>query len=605
MRPLLLLLALAACKKDGGTSRPAGGGEPTPAEAQAFVKQVDTDLRQVWYEEELAAWKHATDITDANEAALATKSADTMAYLSETIPKTSRFDGLEVDFDTRRQLDRLKLAAGLPAPNDPTKRERLAEVSSKLSGMYGKGEWCPPEGGEDACLDLGELEAIIGDTSKSPADRQLAWERWRTVSVPMAPLYAEFVELGNEGARELGFADMGALWRSTYDMEPDAFATEIDRLYAQVEPLYEQLHCHVRAELNAKYGDEVVPPGGPLPAHLTGNMWAQNWDLLYNDLAPYPDQPSLDVTAKLADWDAVKMTKAAESFFVSLGLDPLPETFWERSLLEDPGDRDVECHASAWDIGMRDDLRIKMCIKPDADSLYTLHHELGHNYYYHYYHTLPTLYQAGANDGFHEAIGDAVMLSITPGYLKQIGLLDEVSDSKEALINKQFQNALGAIAFLPFGRMIDQWRWDVFDGSVPPEQYNAHWWELREKFQGVAPPAPRPADAFDPGAKYHIPGNTPYMRYFLAQVLQYQFHRAMCESAGHTGPLHTCSIYGNEAAGERLKAMLAMGASKPWPDALEAGAGTRQMDASALVAYYGPLMDWLKEKNAGRECGWE
>lgn len=598
---VLLSLAMTACKKEAPL--PAAASEPTAEEARAFVAAVDADLRRVWFEEELAAWNHATDINDTNEAVLSQKSAATMAYLSEIIPKASRFDDLELDDDTRRQIDLLKLAAGLPAPDDGSKRERLAEVSTKLAGMYGKGEWCPEDGG--ACLGLGELSAQIGDTSLTPTERRTAWERWRAVSVPMKPLYADFVELGNEGARELGYADMGSLWRSSYDMEPDAFATEVDRLFAQVEPLYEQLHCHVRAELNEKYGDDVVPPKGPLPAHLTGNMWAQDWALLYNDLVPYPEQPSLDISDKLADWDAVKMTKTAESFFVSLGLDPLPESFWTNSMLEDPGDRDVECHASAWDVGMRDDLRIKMCIQPDADNLYTLHHELGHNYYYHYYYTLPTLYQQGAHDGFHEAIGDAIMLSVTPGYLEQIGLLDEVSDSREALINKQFQDALQAVAFLPFGRMIDQWRWDVFDGSVPPERYNEHWWELRRRFQGVAAPSDRPDDAFDPGAKYHIPGNTPYMRYFLAHILQYQFHAALCESAGHEGPLHTCSVYGNHEAGDRLKAMLAMGASKPWPEALEVGTGTREMDARALLTYYAPLMEWLREENAGRECGWQ
>ncbi len=602
MHTALLVLALVACKKDIGPSPSTDA--PTAEEARAFIERVNDELRRVWFEEELAAWNYATDITDAHEAALAEKSAATMAYLSDAIERAKRYDGLDLDEDTARQFQRLKLAAGLPAPNDPQKRARLADVAAKLAGMYGKGRWCPDEGEEGSCLDLGDLEAIIGDVDRSPEDRRLAWERWRTVSVPMKPLYAEFVELGNEGARELGYADMGALWRSTYDMDPDAFAAEVDRLYAQVAPLYEQLHCHVRAELHARYGDAIVPPTGPLPAHLTGNMWAQNWDLLYPTLTPYPDEPSLDITAKLQGWDPVKMTRTAEQFFVSLGLDPLPDSFWQNSMLEDPGDREVECHASAWDIGMRDDLRIKMCIQPDAENLYTLHHELGHNYYYHAYYTLPTLYQAGAHDGFHEAIGDAIMLSVTPSYLHDIGLLDEVSDSEEALINKQFQKALSAIAFLPFGRMIDQWRWDVFDGSVPPEDYNEHWWALRRKFQGVAPPGPRPDDAFDPGAKYHIPANTPYMRYFLAQILQYQIHAGLCEAAGHEGPLHTCSIYGNKAAGERLQRMLAMGASRPWPEALEAVAGTRQMDAGPLLAYYEPLRAWLAEQNRDRTCGW-
>ncbi|MCB9676148.1 MAG: M2 family metallopeptidase [Alphaproteobacteria bacterium] len=608
MRRSVLLLSLLAC---GGTPNPAGKDMPeasakTTEEADAFVKEVDAGLRKVWTDAESAQWTLATDITDDHEKAAAKADEATMAYMSEVIPQATDYDGVDASPETLRQIELLKRAAGLPAPSDPEKRARLAEVSNQLASMYGKGKWCPEGGTPDQCQDLAALEAIIGDVSLPPEKRQQAWERWRTVSVPMKPLYEEFVSLGNEGASELGFADMGLLWRSGYDMEPDAFAAEVDRLYAQVSPLYEQLHCHVRAELNEKYGESVVPAKGPIPAHLLGNMWAQDWDQLYPGLTPFPNEPSLDVTAQLEKqgYDSVKMAKTAESFFVSMGLDPLPQTFWERSMLDRPEGREVECHASAWDIGMQDDLRIKMCIQPTQEDLYTLHHELGHNYYFHYYHTLPVLFQSGANDGFHEAIGDAVMLSVTPTYLKSIGLLEEASTTDEAVVNQQLQNALGAIAFLPFGRMIDQWRWDVFAGDVQPDAYNAHWWKLRQQFQGIAPPAGRPADAFDPGAKYHIPGNTPYMRYFLAQILQYQLYRGMCEAAGHQGPLHTCSFYGSKEAGERLKNMLAMGASRPWPEALEAATGTRQMDGQALIEYYQPLMKWLEEQNADRECGW-
>ncbi|MEZ4318967.1 MAG: M2 family metallopeptidase [Myxococcota bacterium] len=604
----VLLLALVAC---GGnpTETPADPKMKTPstADAEAFVKEVDQGLREKWGTAELAQWTLATDITDEHEKAAAKADEATMAYMSEVIPKATDYDGVQAPADVLRQIELLKRAAGLPAPSDPTKRARLAEISNQLASMYGKGKWCPDgETSDEACLDLGELEKIIGDVTLPPAERQAAWERWRTVSIPMRPLYEEFAALGNEGSKELGFEDMGTLWRSGYDMEPEAFEKEVDRLYAQVKPLYEQLHCHVRASLHEKYGESVVPEKGPIPAHLLGNMWAQDWDGLYPEMTPFPNEPSLDVTAQLVaqKWDHIRMTKSAESFFVSMGLDPLPDTFWERSMLLDPGDREVECHASAWDIGMQDDLRIKMCIQPTQEDLYTLHHELGHNYYFHYYHTLPVLFQSGANDGFHEAIGDAIMLSVTPEYLKSIGLLEEASSTDEAVINKQLQNALGAIAFLPFGRMIDQWRWDVFEGSVPPAKYNEHWWKLRTEFQGIAPPAERPADAFDPGAKYHIPGNTPYMRYFLAQVLQYQLYRGMCEASGHDGPLHTCSFYGSKEAGDRLKKMLAMGASRPWPEALEAAAGTREMDASALIEYYQPLMGWLEKQNEGRQCGW-
>jgi peptidyl-dipeptidase A len=388
-------------------------------------------------------------------------------------------------------------------------------------------------------------------------------------------------------------------------MTPEAFEAEVERLWTQVKPLYDALHCHVRAKLNEKYADKA-PLDKPIPAHLLGNMWAQDWQNLYPMLEPFPGEPSLDVTQALvkAKYDPIKMVKAGEGFFVSLGLNPLPETFWERSMFTKPKDREVVCHASAWDVELNNDLRIKMCIKIDHEDFVTIHHELGHDYYYNNYYTLPVLFQNGAHDGFHEAIGDAIALSITPAYLKEIGLLSKISKNDKGVINKQMQDALQKIAFLPFGKLVDQWRWDVFSGKTTPATYNADWWKLRAKMQGVGAPAPRGEDHFDPGAKYHIPGNTPYARYFLAHIIQFQFHKAMCQAAGFDGPLHECSVYNSKEAGAKLMAMLAMGASKPWPDALEKLTGTREMDGSALLEYFAPLKGYLDEQNAGRTCGW-
>lgn len=527
-----------------------------------------------------------------------------MAFISATVREAARFDGIaDLDADTARRLSRIKLATALPAPDDPERRGELARFSAELTGMYGKGKHCAPDG--TACRDLGDLEKVLAESRDYDAQLE-AWAAWRTLSPAMRPKYQRFVELGNQGAAELGFADLGAQWRSGYDMPPDALTAEVDRLWGQVEPLYRQLHCHVRATLAERYGADKVPLDGPIPAHLTGNMWAQSWENLYPMLEPHPGQPSLDVTRALRDkgYDELKMVRLAESFFTSMGLDPLPNTFWERSMFTKPEGRDVVCHASAWDVEMNDDLRIKMCIKVDMEDLITIHHELGHNYYFHYYTHLPALYQDGAHDGFHEGIGDTLALSITPSYLHRVGLLDEVSDSDEAVLNKQMLDALQKVAFLPFGLVIDEWRWDVFSGKVGPEAYNAHWWALRERRQGIGAPIPRSEEHFDPGAKYHIPGNTPYLRYFLANILQFQFHQALCEAAGHEGPLHTCSIHGSTQAGDRLKAMLAMGASRPWPEALYAVAGTRQMDAGPLLTYFEPLRAWLEERNAGRTCGW-
>ncbi len=416
----------------------------------------------------------------------------------------------------------------------------------------------------------------------------------------------KYVGLANAGAKAIGFANVSEMWKSAYDMPADKFEAETDRLYAQMKPLYDQLHCYTRAKLNTIYGDKVVSKTGAIPAHLTGNMWAQSWGWLYKNLEPFPGQPPIDVTPTLekGKYDEQKMVRIAEAFYTSLGMPALPATFWERSMFQKPKGKEVVCHASAWDVQYNNDLRIKMCIQKTHEELDVIHHELGHNYYQMAYHKEPILIQNGANDGFHEAIGDTVVLSMTPDYLKTKGLLAKVTKNDKVTINRQMNTALEKIAFLPWGLLVDKWRWDVFSGKVKPDEYNSHWWALRLKYQGIAPSTPRPADAFDPGAKYHVPANVPYMRYFLAAVLQFQFHRALCRKAGHQGPLYECSIFGNKEAGESLRAMLALGASKPWPVALEAMTGEKQMDANALIEFFAPLQAWLAEQNQGQTCGW-
>jgi peptidyl-dipeptidase A len=441
--------------------------------------------------------------------------------------------------------------------------------------------------------------------SRDPAELAELWVGWHAVAPAMRGDYSRLVELTNRGARELGFADLGAMWRSKYDLPPDDFSRELDRLWGQVRPLYEALHCHVRARLSEAYGADLVPATGPIPGHLLGNMWAQSWANVFDLVAPADADPGFDLTERLRakGLDEREMVRYGERFFTSLGFEPLPESFWERSLFSRPRDRDVVCHPSAWTIDGEDDLRIKMCIGIDAEDFRTIHHELGHNFYQRAYKHQPHLFRDSANDGFHEAVGDTIALSVTPAYLVQVGLLDAEPDPSKD-VGLLLREALDKVAFLPFGLLIDQWRWKVFSGEVPPERYNEAWWDLRLRYQGVVPPLPRSEADFDPGAKYHVPGNTPYARYFLADILQFQLHRALCQAAGVSGPLHRCSIYGNREAGERLKAMLAMGLSRPWPDALEAIAGTRQMDATAILDYFAPLKAWLDEQNRGRACGW-
>jgi peptidyl-dipeptidase A len=496
----------------------------------------------------------------------------------------------------------LKVSLVLATPADPKASAELTAITSRLEGTYGKGKWCPP--GKDKCLDVEDLGRLMA-TSHDPGELRDAWVGWHLIARPMRQDFARYVELSNQGARELGFPDTGALWRSKYDMPPDEFAKELDRLWEQVRPLYLQLHAYVRWKLREKYGDQVVPANGPIPADLLGNMWAQTWENTYPLLAPPNADPGFDLTQilKSRNTDALGMVRYGEHFFTSLGFRPLPQTFWERSMFVKPRDRDVVCHASAWDVDFEQDLRVKMCIDITAEYFSTIHHELGHNFYQRAYAHQPYLFRDSANDGFHEAIGDTIALSITPQYLVKLGLLDKAPDPSKD-IGLLLQRALEKIAFLPFGLLIDQWRWKVFSGEITPQQYNQAWWDLRLKYQGVAPPAPRSEEDFDPGAKYHVPANVPYTRYFLADILQFQFHRALAKTAGCAEPLNRCSIYDNPEAGAHLAKMLEMGESRPWPDALEAMTGQRQMDATAIRDYFAPLEKWLEEQNQGKPVGW-
>jgi peptidyl-dipeptidase A len=523
-----------------------------------------------------------------------------MAYITKTAPEVTRFEKLDLPAPVRRKLKLLKLSLSLPAPRDPAKRAELARIATFMEGTYGKGKYCPQRL-KGKCLTLGQMTTILAKSRKFDELLDL-WRGWRTISVPMRGKYRRYVELANEGARELGFADLGALWRSRYDITPAEFEAEVDRLWNQVKPLYMDLHCHVRAKLRQRYGKARVPDRGPIPAHLLGNMWGQEWSNIFDLVAPKRERGlNLERALKAKRVDERQMVRYGEDFFVSLGLDKLPATFWERSMFRKPRDREVVCHASAWDVDYVQDLRIKMCIKINDEDFTVVHHELGHNYYQYYYRHLPPLFRDSANDGFHEALGDTIALSVTPSYLKQLGLLRRLP--KDSL-NPLMKRALDKVAFLPFGLLIDKWRWDVFSGKIKPDEYNKRWWELRTRYQGIIPPVTRSERDFDPGAKYHIPANVPYTRYFLAAILQFQFHRALCKVAGHQGPLHTCSTYGNKRVGERLRKMMAMGLSRPWPEALKVLTGEEQMDASAILSYFQPLHEWLKEQNKTRTCGW-
>jgi peptidyl-dipeptidase A len=575
--------------------------KPSVADAETFMQKAEARLAELSVTVNQANWVHDNFITDDTESLAAKTNDENTRVTTELIEESKRFEGLRMPPELARKFLLLKLALTAPGPKDPKLRREMSEIAAWLESAYGKGKYCDKSG---KCLDVTAIEKEMSE-NRDPERLKELWVGWHAVGAPMKERYARFVELSNQGARDLGFKDTGVLWRAGYDMPPDKFSADVDRLWEQVRPLYLSLYTFVRARLSQKYGPQIVPPDGPIRADLLGNPWAQEWGHIFPLMGLPENSRGYDLTELLRgkNLDAHGMVKYGENFYKSLGFDPLPPTFWERSLFVKPADRDVVCHASAWDIDNKDDLRIKMCIQVRDEDFVTIHHELGHNFYQRAYKNQPYLFENGANDGFHEAIGDTIALAITPEYLKEIGLLENVPP-QEADIPILLRKALDSVAFLPFGLLIDKWRWGVFSGEIKPSEYNKAWWDLRLKYQGVTPPVARSEADFDPGAKFHVPGNTPYMRYFLARIYQFQFYRALCRESGFKGPLNRCTYFGSKQAGAKLNKMLEMGQSKPWPDAMDALTGEREADASAILEYFAPLKKWLDEQNKGMKVGW-
>ena len=580
------------------------------SDVETFLERVELEDKTLGPVASSAYWLQANFITYDSQKVVADYGKRFQLLALERARQASAFDDVEVSEENRRKLNLIKNSFVMPSPLDDTLAGEIANIMAELDAMYGAGQHCF---GEGDCYDLEAFEGVI-DNSRDPDELLKAWEGWRNIGTPMKDKYLRMVEIGNLGAKDLGYEGLTDLWFSQYDMPAEEFLAETDRVWDELKPLYDALHCHVRSELSEHYGEEVVSKEGVLPAHVLGNMWGQSWANVY-DLVYTPDNPNassgIDLTKILEEKniDEIEMTKIAENFFISLGFQPLPDTFWERSLFVKPQDRSVVCHASAWNLDAdANDLRIKMCIERNAEDFSTIHHELGHIFYYQAYNsTQPSVFQSGANDGFHEAVGDLLSLSITPEYYNKIGLISE-AEAKDATsdpISLLMQQALQGVVSVPWTLMLDKWRAGVFSGETSESQLNDSWWELREYYQGIGVPRERGADAFDPGAKYHIPGNTPYTRYYLAQILQYQFHESLCNQMGFEGPLHECSIYDNELAGKKLRAMLSLGQSQEWQVALEALTGTRSLSGKSMLNYYKPLKDWLDVQNTDRTCGWE
>ena len=596
---LILLIIVTSCA-------PSGEQTQTNQDLEEFLANVELENKKDGPVIYSASWISSNFITYDSQKVIADYGTKYTLKSLERSRQAASFDRLNTSKENRRMLNILKSSFVMPPPLDEMLASELSEITTNLEAMYGSGEHCFDNG---ECYDLEAFESII-DNSRDPKELLRAWEGWHEIGKPMKPMYMRMVEIGNQGSVDLGYEGLSDLWFSKYDMPADDFLDDTDRVWNDVKPLYEALHCHVRAKLNEHYGDEVISKTGPLPVHILGNMWGQSWsniyDLVYEEK---PDSKYIDVT-KIIDEKSlseIEMVEYAEDFFISMGFKPLPETFWERSLFVKPRDRSVVCHASAWNLDpANNDLRIKMCIEKNEEDFITIHHELGHIFYYQAYNHIPTVFQAGANDGFHEAFGDLLTLSITPDYLVDIGFIskDDAEEAKRDHIALLMKQALDGVVIIPWALMLDKWRSGVFNGEIDERNLNSSWWSLREEYQGINSSYPRSENYFDPGAKYHIPGNTPYTRYYLASIMQYQFHEALCNLIDYDGYLHECSIYGNKEAGDKIITTMAMGQSLPWQDAFENLTGSRQLSGKSILNYYAPLKKWLDEENKNRTCGW-
>ena len=596
---LILIIIVTSCA-------PSSEQTLSNQDLEEFLANVESENKKDGPVIYSASWISSNFITYDSQKVIADYGTKSTLKSLERSREAASFDGLDTSKENQRMLNILKSSFVMPPPLDEELASELSEITTSLEAMYGSGEYCFD--GEE-CYDLEAFESII-DNSRDPKELLRAWEGWHEIGKPMKPMYMRMVDIGNQGSVDLGYEGLSDLWFSKYDMPAEDFLDDTDRVWSEVKPLYDALHCHVRAKLNEHYGDEVISKTGPLPVHMLGNMWGQSWsniyDLVYEEK---PDSKYIDVTKIINEksLSEIEMVEYAEDFFISMGFKPLPKTFWERSLFVKPRDRSVVCHASAWNLDpANNDLRIKMCIEKNEEDFITIHHELGHIFYYQAYNHIPTVFQAGANDGFHEAFGDLLTLSITPDYLVDIGFIseDDAEEAKQDPIGLLMKQALDGVVIVPWALMLDKWRSGVFDGEIDESNLNSSWWSLREEYQGINTSYERSENYFDPGAKYHIPGNTPYTRYYLASIMQYQFHEALCNLIDYDGYLHECSIYGNKEAGDRIISTMAMGQSLPWQDAFENLTGSRQLSGKSIMNYYAPLKEWLDEENKNRTCGW-
>ncbi len=597
-RSLTLALALLLLAAAGAT--PAPGPLETPA---AFIVRAEQELTLADAANQRAQWVNQTNLNEDTNW-LAARASERFTAVQMNLARTAAtYRSRDIDPIIARKLALLAVAVRSPAPPSSDQAGQWADLRTRLVARYNQQRVVD---GERMLGSYGEVRHAM-ETTRDPEALLHLWHEWHAVGHDLEDDYARYVALSRQGAQSLGFHDVGELWRSVYDMSPTEMAADTERLWAEIRPLYAALHCHTRAALSKAYGAGVQAPAGPIRIELTRNPMGMYWVGAYDLLATGLPTPGYDLDHLLESHPSSGEALAhyADRFWTSTGLPAMPASFWTRSLFDKPSDRTVACSGSAAIVGDPTDVRLKMCVGNNALDFSTVHHEVGHAVYALAYQEQPYLFRGAANDAFHEAVADLGALSITPAYLQAIGIITPAealgADQDLGLLLRM---ALQRVTFLPFSLIVDRWRWQVYAGAVPPAQYDATWWSLVAQYQGLMPGETRPEGSFDIAALPHITSDISYIRYFYAYLIEFQLFKAACDAAGWTGPLHRCSLYGNAAAGAHLRPMLAMGASRPGADALEAGTGARRVSAEGLLAYFAPLRAYLDAQNQERQCGW-
>ncbi|XP_019522936.1 PREDICTED: angiotensin-converting enzyme 2 [Hipposideros armiger] len=582
--------------------------------AKEFLDKFNTEAEDLSHLSSLASWDYNTNITDENVQKMNEAGAKWSAFYEEQCKRAKDYRLEDIQNATiKRQLQILQQSASPVLSEEKSKR--LNTILNTMSTIYSTGKVCKPNNPEECLLLEPGLDNIMA-SSTDYNERLWAWEGWRSeVGKQLRPFYEEYVALKNEMARGYQYEDYGDYWRSDYETEGtsgfqysrDQLMRDVERIFEEIKPLYVQLHAYVRSKLMDTYPSHISPTGG-LPAHLLGDMWGRFWTNLYPLTVPYGQKPNIDVTDAMVNqkWDAKKIFQEAEKFFVSVGLPNMTKGFWENSMLTEPGDgRKVVCHPTAWDLG-KGDFRIKMCTKVTMEDFLTAHHEMGHIQYDMAYAIQPYLLRSGANEGFHEAVGEVMSLSVaTPKHLKTMGLLPpDFNEDNETEINFLLKQALNIVATLPFTYMLEKWRWMVFNGEVPKEEWTKKWWDMKREIVGVVEPVSHDETYCDPASLFHVANDYSFIRYYTRTIFEFQFQEALCKIARHEGPLHKCDISNSTEAGKKLLEMLRLGKSEPWTYALESVVGSTNMDVGPLLRYFDPLFTWLKEQNSNSSVGW-